>query len=32
MPVVSDSKDTPSEVPFLALDEDDMDLPSDWYL
>ncbi|KAH8082638.1 hypothetical protein HD553DRAFT_62746 [Filobasidium floriforme] len=32
MPAEPHSSNTPSEIPFLALDEDGMELPSDWYL
>lgn len=32
MPAEPKSANTPSEIPFMALDEDGMDLPSDWYL
>lgn len=32
MPAEPDSRNTPQEIPFLALDADGMILPDTWYL
>jgi hypothetical protein len=32
MPIARSREQTPQEIEFLTLDEDGMELPSDWYL